>query len=253
MIQNLSFKYVVNRLLHTFDIGQGMHRLPCNYSKIDVVKEPKNTLNRAETDFIMAQIPCLLPAREGPRFWVEPYFPERFARKFGFDQGCPPSPPEIPRSCREAGVGTAYWLTLCSRFQELKRKCDVFFPGSERPVQISYNYAWWYGTQAWRLHERLMPNVVFYGDPPLDPDEDYPGEVVAYRRLLREKNDNVQPRAPEKTFWIDTRRDTVLNRCEFSLPEWTSYNDTMRGEVQPVRDQVPEAKSPPREPADPRK
>ena len=80
MIQNLSFKYVVNRLLHTFDIGQGMHRLPCNYSKIDVVKEPKNTLNRAETDFIMAQIPCLLPAREGPRFWVEPYFPDRFAR-----------------------------------------------------------------------------------------------------------------------------------------------------------------------------
>lgn len=36
---------------------------------------------------------------------------------------------------------------------------------------------------AW--HERLMPNVVFYGDPPLDPDKDYPGEVVAYRRLLR--------------------------------------------------------------------
>lgn len=47
---NLFFKYVVNRLIYIFDIGQGMHRLECNYSKIDVVKEPIKTLNRAETD-----------------------------------------------------------------------------------------------------------------------------------------------------------------------------------------------------------
>lgn len=62
-----------------------------------------------ETDFVMSLIPCLLPSRHRAEFWVEPYFPNRFARQFGFDQGFPPAPPEFPRSMREAGVGTAFW------------------------------------------------------------------------------------------------------------------------------------------------
>lgn len=147
---NPSFGDVVDRLLNSFDIDQGMYRFPCKPSEEDIIKKPHEELSREETDFMIALLPCVLPSREGAQFWVPPYIPHGFARQFGFDQGRPVMPPEFPRSCREAGVGTAYWFTIWSRFQHLVRKCDVFFPSPVRPVQITYNYAWWYGTQARR-------------------------------------------------------------------------------------------------------
>ena len=126
----LSLDHVVGRLLNFFDIGQGIFRFSCCSSKKNVMKKPYEEFNCEEKDFRMSLIPCLLPSREGTKFWVEPYLPYRFARQFGFDQGCPPMPPELPQSCREAGVGPAYWYTLWSRFQRVVPQFDTFFPGT---------------------------------------------------------------------------------------------------------------------------
>ena len=120
---NLTFSTVTGRLLTSFSLSQGMYRLPCGSLKEDIIKEAHEELSREEIEFIMAQVPGLLPSREGSKFWVEPYFPYRFARQFGFDQGCPEMPPEFPRSCREAGVGT--WFSIWSRFQQLILRCDA--------------------------------------------------------------------------------------------------------------------------------
>jgi hypothetical protein len=65
----------------------------------------------------------VLAAFEGSHsFQLEPYLPNRFTRQFGFDQGLPEAPPELPRSIRDAGVGTVYWYSLCSRFESLTRR-----------------------------------------------------------------------------------------------------------------------------------
>ena len=113
------------------------------------------------------------------------------------------------------------------------------------PVQISYNYAWWYGTQAWRVHERLLVNTVFYGDPPLDPHTMYPKDRAAFVQFIREQNKDVTFGRPEKEFWIDLRRVTNLFRTADSLPEWDGRARTRRRNISLIAEAVPPAEGAP--------
>ncbi|KAI5311949.1 hypothetical protein L3X38_041122 [Prunus dulcis] len=40
-------------------------------------------------EFLVCMRSALLPVRLGGDLWLEPYYPNRFARQFGFDQGVP--------------------------------------------------------------------------------------------------------------------------------------------------------------------
>ena len=187
-----------------------------------------------QIDFVMSTIPCLLPARQGSSFVVEPYLPHRFARQFGFDQGLPEAPPELPRSSREAGVGTYYWYTLCSRFEKLVNDSPVFLPGTMRPLHTTYNYVGWYACKVMRIHQRLSPGVVFFGHRPLDPTVADPKDQREFERILRRDNPDIQARAPRKEFWMDVGRNTLLMRSDISIPSprwsqlyWTSSTPTV--------------------------
>ena len=82
-----------------------------------------DSLTLRETEYAMALQSCLLPIREGTRFMVEPYFPHRFARQFGLDQGVPAVLSYITREEREAGVGPSWWPSLWARFARLWTRC----------------------------------------------------------------------------------------------------------------------------------
>lgn len=59
---NLTFSTVTGRLLTSFSLSQGMYRLPCGSLKEDIIKKAHEELSREEIEFIMAQVPGLLPS-----------------------------------------------------------------------------------------------------------------------------------------------------------------------------------------------
>ena len=46
-------------------------------------------LSEEHFDWLVCISSSLLPVRIGGELWLEPYYPNRFARQFGFDQGIP--------------------------------------------------------------------------------------------------------------------------------------------------------------------
>lgn len=64
-------------------------RIPSTSDSDKIFKEEFENLSPRIADYVLALQPCLLPSREGSRFYVEPTFPQRFARQFGFDQEIP--------------------------------------------------------------------------------------------------------------------------------------------------------------------
>lgn len=47
------------------------------------------SLSEKRFEFLVCTRSALLPVRMGDALWLEPYYPNRFARQFGFDQGVP--------------------------------------------------------------------------------------------------------------------------------------------------------------------
>ncbi|KAL6006297.1 hypothetical protein ACLOJK_040343 [Asimina triloba] len=125
-------------------------------------------LTEDEKDFALSLQPGLLALREGPRFNVEPYYPNRFARQFGFDQDIPNEFPFISRAAREVGVGPQFWYATCSRFEDTRFDCEIFFPNFNCKVRATHDYVHWYGIVATKAAECLPPNSSYWAFKPMD-------------------------------------------------------------------------------------
>lgn len=105
-MRHYTFDEVTWRLMHSDNLSQQMYRLPPTASPTDIVKrESKSSMSPREKDFVLSLQSCCLPQREGLRYCVQPDFPERFARQFGFDQGIPAGD-----EASHEGVGPHWWI-----------------------------------------------------------------------------------------------------------------------------------------------
>lgn len=115
----LNFGEAMNNQLRMFDFSRPMYRFPPTSSVEDVVREVDET----ESEFAIALQSCLLPSREGSRYWIEPYFPHRYARQFGFDQEIPL---RLRRSPEKKGKrGSDRWYISWTRFRQPLRGCRL--------------------------------------------------------------------------------------------------------------------------------
>ena len=162
--------------------------------------------SREEKEFALALQSGLVTLREGTCFFVEPYFPQRFARQFGYDQDVPAELVEISRAAREIGVGCSWWLPTSSRFEDVHFGCEVVFPGFDWKVHSSYNYAYWYSAIAAKAAQCLHPLKKFFSFKPWDlaiTPTDNQEVNTAIRHSFEE---DLTPTEPEHVRWIDLER-----------------------------------------------
>ena len=159
---NPGFEQTTKRLLRLHQFSREMYRLPPTADLGPSTIGASESLTPRLADYLASLHPCLVLSREGSRFFVEPYFPHRFARQFGFAQDVPHPLLNISRLAREPGTGPGWWHALWLRFTEPRRQCSCYFPLVFREVHTTYDYVWWYNSNAWKictkmLHRRLFP------------------------------------------------------------------------------------------------
>lgn len=165
----MTFEVATDRIMNLSNFSQEMFHIAPTEAWEDVERRTDEELTTWETDFVMAQQSCMLPVREGGQFGLEPDFPHRFVRQFGYDQGIVPLIAEVSREGRDAGLGPAWWPSAWTRFSQFRSRHRIVFPGRGRVVNVTYGYAWWSGTQAYRLCNDRHIRQWLYSFPPFDP------------------------------------------------------------------------------------
>ncbi|KAI5326739.1 hypothetical protein L3X38_035813 [Prunus dulcis] len=99
-------------------------------------------------EFLVCMRSALLPVRLGGDLWLEPYYPNRFARQFGFDQGVPENKLSFS-VCERQRCG----IEKLARAQAILLRKDTtarfYIPRSTRIGECSWWYCrWWMTTCA---------------------------------------------------------------------------------------------------------
>ncbi|CAL2239507.1 unnamed protein product [Prunus armeniaca] len=92
-----------------------------------------------------APITSKLPVRVDNKLWLEPYYPNRFTRQFGFDQGVPSDKLSFGNAKRSHCIVEDFFRAQTSL---LRRNTSVLFYilRSTRMGQCTYWYCrWWMG------------------------------------------------------------------------------------------------------------
>ena len=184
--------------------------------------------SREEKEFALALLPGLVTLREGSCFFVEPYFPQRFARQFGYDQDVPAELIEVSRAAREIGVGCSWWLPTSSRFEDVRFDCEIVFPGFDRKVHASYNYAYWYSATAAKAARCLDPRKRFFSFKPWDLTIALTENEEVNTAIRHSFEEDLMPTEPEHVLWID------LERAPRNSIGWRHHHLDWNGPGEPV-------------------
>ncbi|KAL5980205.1 hypothetical protein ACLOJK_036672 [Asimina triloba] len=91
---------VTRTFLRMDNLRQNFYRVVAS-SESTNIKDSSVGLFINERDFFLSLQPCMLPLRDKGTFHVEPYFPHKFARQFGYNQGVSEQLAMISREARE--------------------------------------------------------------------------------------------------------------------------------------------------------
>ncbi|XP_062118261.1 uncharacterized protein LOC133831870 [Humulus lupulus] len=115
-------------------------------------------LSEDRFEMLVSMHSSMLPVRVGKELYVEPYFPNRFSRQFGFDQGVPSNELRYSFSrrmqCGIAGVAEAWTLIL-------RRNTGIRFhiPNMTRMGQCTWWYCRWWARTCMPLLGRSVKNL----------------------------------------------------------------------------------------------
>ncbi|KAL5986470.1 hypothetical protein ACLOJK_014803, partial [Asimina triloba] len=196
---------VTRTLLRMDDLRQNFYR---------VVAFPESTYSKNssvglfvdEHDFFLSLQPCLLPMRDGGTFHVEPYFPYKFNRKFGYDQGVLEHLAMISHEAREVGVGSSSWYSLFSRFREVSSSCDMLFPSPKRSVHASFEYASWYSCTIIKVARWQLPKQQLYAFKPWDLSLPYYYCTDRGFEEMMGAEPGIEMTSPARILWMDLAR-----------------------------------------------
>ncbi|CAN6711811.1 unnamed protein product [Malus baccata var. baccata] len=187
-------------------------------------------------EFLVCVRTAKFPVRIGEHLWLEPYFPNRFARQFGFDQG-------VPTNKLAFGVSSRQNCSVEAMFEAqavlLKRNTGSLFyvPCSTHQGICTYWYCKWWGTScATYLGISLADIYAIFNKRPLNKKTAFSVSVLRDITLGLRKEILLSNVGIEKSTSLHTvgqssgfsknRNATADKKCK-AIPEFSSSGSSL--------------------------
>jgi hypothetical protein len=130
------------------------------------VVDNEHSVDVTGREFLVSIRTASLPLREGIEFWREPYYPSRFARQFGYDQGVPMTLPDVTKVERAYGTGPVHWEWIWHQLLMTRTGARFMLPGLYRKTSGSYSWLRWWVHQYALVRNNSSVDDPLYIPPP---------------------------------------------------------------------------------------